>query len=312
MFSDLNHKPDRSSFIRTYRAELILFAITFSWGLSFPLIKISLNFISPFFFLFVRFFITLLLFYFIFRKKIEIKDFENWKKGIILGIFLFAGFAFQTIGLKYTTASKSAFITGTAIILIPFVQYLILKIKPKPENITGGLIVLAGLYILSEAYITVPNFGDILTAVCSASFAVHIVLLNKFTTENNFYYMAFGQFLAMAGLSLLFLIIFEIGIFGEFKLEINSTLLLTLIYSSLIATLASIILVTKYQQETTPLRAGIIYSMESVFAVFFAFIILGEILNLNQITGALIMITGLLISEFYGYIKYKFSHAGKI
>ena len=262
--------------------------------------------------MFVRFFITLLLFYFIFRKKIEIKDFENWKKGIILGIFLFSGFAFQTIGLKYTTASKSAFITGTAIILIPFVQYLILKIKPKPENIIGGMIVLAGLYILSEAYITVPNFGDILTAVCSVSFAVHIVLLNKYTTENNFYFMAFGQFLTMAGLSLLFLIIFEIGIFGEFKLEISSTLLLTLIYSSLIATLASIILVTKYQQETTPLRAGIIYSMESVFAVFFAFIILGEILNLNQITGALIMITGLLISEFYGYIKYKFSHAGKI
>lgn len=312
MFSDLNHKPDRSSFIRTYRAELILFAITFSWGLSFPLIKISLNFISPFFFLFVRFFITLLLFYFIFRKKIEIKDFENWKKGIILGIFLFSGFAFQTIGLKYTTASKSAFITGTAIILIPFVQYLILKIKPKPENIIGGMIVLAGLYILSEAYITVPNFGDILTAVCSVSFAVHIVLLNKYTTENNFYFMAFGQFLTMAGLSLLFLIIFEIGIFGEFKLEISSTLLLTLIYSSLIATLASIILVTKYQQETTPLRAGIIYSMESVFAVFFAFIILGEMLNLNQIKGALIMISGLLISEFYGYIKYKFSHAGKI
>lgn len=312
MFSDLNHKPDRSSFIRTYRAELILLAITFSWGLSFPLIKTSLNFISPFFFLFIRFFITVFLFYFIFRNKLNLKDFDNWKKGIILGVFLFSGFAFQTIGLKYTTASKSAFITGTAIILIPFVQYLVLKIKPKPENITGGLIVLAGLYILSEAYITEPNFGDILTAICAVSFAVHIVLLNKFTTENNFYYMAFGQFLTMAVLSLFFLVILEIGIYDEFRIEINPTLILTLIYSSLIATLASIILVTKYQQETTPLRAGIIYSMESVFAVFFAFIILGEMLNLNQITGALIMITGLLISEFYGYIKYKISNAGKI
>ncbi len=312
MSSDLNNSPDKTSFIRTYKAELILFTITFSWGLSFPLIKISLNFISPFFFLFVRFFLTVLLFYFIFRNKIVLKDFDKWKEGIILGIFLFSGFAFQTIGLKYTTASKSAFITGTAIVLIPFVQYLILKIKPKPENITGGLIVLAGLYILSEAYITVPNFGDILTVLCSVSFAVHIVLLNKFTTESNFYYMAFGQFLTMAVLSFFFLIIFEIEIYDEFKIEINSTLVITLVYSSLIATLASIILITKYQQETTPLRAGIIYSMESVFAVFFAFIILGEILNLNQIKGALLMILGLLISEFYGYIKYKFSHAGKI
>jgi drug/metabolite transporter (DMT)-like permease len=309
--TDLKRSGEFYPFLKTYKAELILFAITFSWGLSFPLIKISLNFISPFFFLFIRFFITVLLFCFLFRKKIILTDYSKWKKGVILGIFLFSGFAFQTIGLKYTTASKSAFITGTAIVLIPFAQYFLLRSRPKAENITGGLIVLTGLYILSEAYITIPNPGDLLTLLGAVSFAVHIVLLNKYTTESNFNYLAFGQFLTMSVLSFIFMIIFEIIISDELIFIFNEILAVTIVYSSVIATLISIVLITKYQQETTPLRAGIIYSMESVFAVFFAFIIIGEILNFNQMIGALIMISGLIISEFYGFFKYKYFNAGK-
>lgn len=311
MSPELKPNGEYNTFLKTYKAELILFTITFSWGLSFPLIKISLNFISPFFFLFIRFFITILLFFLLYRNKIDLTDYSKWKKGIILGIFLFSGFAFQTIGLKYTTASKSAFITGTAIVLIPFAQYFLLRSRPKPENITGGLIVLTGLYILSEAYITIPNLGDLLTLLCAVSFAVHIVLLNKFTTENNFNYLAFGQFLTMSVLSFIFMIIFEIMISEELIFIFNETLAVTIVYSSVIATLISIIFVTKYQQQTTPLRAGIIYSMESVFAVFFAFIIIGEILNFNQMIGALIMISGLIISEFFGFFKYKYFNAGK-
>ncbi len=235
----------------------------------------------------------------------------EWKKGIVLGSFLFLGFAFQTLGLEYTTASKSAFITGTALIIIPFAQFLILKTKPKIENIVGAIVVLAGLYILSEAYLILPNKGDILTLLCAASFAIHIVLLNKYTTQDNFNYLAFGQFLTMTVLSFLFMIVLEIYFFDELFIEFNYTLLLTIIYASVFSTLISIVLVTKYQQQTTPLRAGIIYNMESIFAVFFAFIILNEILNFSQITGALIMIAGLLISEFYGFIKLKLTNGNK-
>lgn len=68
---------------------------------------------------------------------------------------------------------------------------------------------------------------------------------------------------------------------------------------------------TRYQKETTPLRAGIIYNMESVFAVFFAFMILGEFMNFNQVVGVIIMLIGLLISEFYGLIKFKFLNGDK-
>ncbi len=299
----------KNSIVKTYKAELILLIVTFSWGLSFPLIKISLEFISPGLFVFLRFFITIIIFYIAFRRKFDLKNFSYWKYGMFLGIFLYLGFALQTAGLKFTTASKSAFITGTSLIMIPFAQYFILKNKPRKENIVGALIVIVGLYILSEAYFTVFNTGDILTLVCALSFAIHIVLLDKFSKRIDFYYLVFGQFLSMAVLSFLYTLFIELYFLDEFLIRVNSFLILSLIYTSVVSTLLSIILMTKYQQETTPLRAGIIYNMESIFAVFFAFIIIGEVLNLNQIIGAALMLSGLFISEFYSLIKRKLSNA---
>lgn len=307
-----NNSLTENSFLKTYKAELILLFVTFTWGLSFPLIKISLQYISPVLFVFVRFFITFIIFYFVFRKKFDLSKINEWKYGIILGIFLFMGFGFQTLGLKFTTASKSAFITGTALIIIPFAQYFILKSKPKPENIAGGFIVMTGLYILAEAYFNLPNTGDILTLFCAVSFALHIVLLDKYSRFINFYYLVFGQFLTMVILSFMFTLFAEVLISNELFFIINYKLVLSILYTSIFSTLFSIILMTKYQNQTSPLRAGIIYNMESLFAVFFAFFLIGEILNLNQIIGAAIMLFGLFISEFYGFIKFKISNAEKI
>ena len=97
----------------------------------------------------------------------DFRKFHLWKNGLILGIFLFLGFSFQTVGLEFTSASKSGFITGTNLVILPFAQYFILKIKPGAENIIGALVVLIGLYILSEAFYIVPNTGDLLTLLRS-------------------------------------------------------------------------------------------------------------------------------------------------
>ncbi|MBL8006614.1 MAG: DMT family transporter [Ignavibacteria bacterium] len=305
-------QPDSTPLYITYKAELILLLVTFTWGLSFPMIKLSLTGISPMAFILIRFTITLALYLIFFGKKIKISDYSAWKYGLLLGVFLFCGFGFQTMGLKYTSASKSAFITGTSLIIIPFAQFLILNSRPKAENIAGALIVLAGLVILSESYILTPNFGDVLTLICAFSFAVHIVLLDKYSRSVNFSYLVFGQFLAMVVLSLLSVIIFELFVFGDFFIVFNSDLIFPLLFTSLFSTFISIILMTKYQNKTSPLRAGIIYNMESLFAVFFSYLLINERLNFPQITGALLMITGLFISEFYSLFKIKYSGGKEI
>lgn len=298
------HQVEKS-FITIYKAELVLLFVTITWGLSFPLTKTALEFTSPGFLTFIRFFLTILIFYSIYKRKLDFKQNHQWKYGFTLGIFLFFGFALQTAGMKFTSASKSAFITGTALIIIPFAQYFILKNKPKVENIAGAIIVLAGLYILSESYFTVPNIGDILTLLCAVSFAIHIVLLDKYSRIVNLDLLIFGQFLAMVIFSSAFIIVWEVNIYDEFFFTMNSKLVISVLFITIFSSLIGIVLMTKYQRKTTPLRAGIIYNMESIFAVFFSFILIGEFLNFSQFLGAVIMLAGLFISEFYGFIKLK-------
>lgn len=247
----------------------------------------------------------------IFRNKLEFSNFKLWKNGLILGFFLFLGFSFQTVGLEFTSASKSGFITGSNLVIIPFAQYFILKIKPGSENLVGALIVLIGLYILSEAFYIDPNIGDLMTLFCAVFFAIHLVLLNKYTNSENFLYMTFGQFFSMTVMSLIFTFLYDENFKGGAFIFLNTELIITLIYTSFVSTLLSILLITKYQNMTTPLRAGIIYSMESIFAAIFAFIVLNEILNFNQLIGAAIMFTGLIISEFYGIVKLKAKNVKK-
>ncbi len=297
--------------LKIYKAELILFIITCMWGLSFPLIKLSLDFCSPVLFNFIRFSVTLIIFILVYRNKIVFSQFKEWKYGVILGLFLFAGFALQTIGLKYTSASKSAFITGISLIIIPFAQYLILKKKPKAENIAGVIVVMTGLYILTDAYFKTPGIGDVLTFFCAISFAIHVVYLDKFSGITEYIYLLFGQFLTMVVLNFLFMIFYEVVLTDTLFINLNSVLTVSLIYTSLFSTLICIVLMTKYQSETTPVRAGIIYSMESVFAAVFSYFILNEFFNKNQTTGILIMLAGLFISEFYSYFKLKLRYNEK-
>ncbi|WP_456450769.1 EamA family transporter, partial [Palaeococcus sp. (in: euryarchaeotes)] len=92
------------------RAELILLGITAIWGFTFPAMKVSLSYMSPILFLAYRFGIASSLMLLIFRRRVLKK--EAFLEGALLGITLFFGHGFQIVGLKYTSASNSAFITS--------------------------------------------------------------------------------------------------------------------------------------------------------------------------------------------------------
>lgn len=283
-----------------YKAEIILLFVTVSWGLSFPTIKIGLNYISPVFFVFIRFTLTLIIFYLIFRKKLALLKKENIFKGIILGIFLFSGFLTQTIGLKYTTASNSAFITGTNILIIPFAQIMIIRKFPKFENILGIIVAFAGMYYLTGFEDMKINIGDFFTFLCAISFAFQIVMLDYFSRTTDYLSLIYGQFIAMSVFSLVTTIVFEFPSGNELIFIPNYTLLFVILFNTVFSTLIALFLSGKYQKYTTPVKAGLIYNSEVVFAVIFAYLILNEVLSGKQITGALLILAGVLISEFSG------------
>lgn len=295
--------PDKIKF----KAELLLLFVSINWGISFPVIKIMLDYISPQALVFYRFTLTLLLFVLIYPKIFRQITWRDLKYGLILGLFIYIGFITQTIGLAETTAQKSAFITGIYVVILPFAQYFIIRKIPKAANIIGILVVTGGLFLLTQVRDANVNLGDMLTLVCAIFFAVHIVYLDKFMNEKKADYKALvlGQFLVMAAFGLISTIGYEMILTNEYKFEINVTSVTSMLYTAVICTLLAWIIMNKYQKFTTPVKAGIIYSMEVVFAAFSAYLIINEVLEFEQLIGAFLMLAGMAISEFYDLVKKK-------
>ncbi len=289
---------------------MILLSCSLVWGFSFPSVKIALNYMSPNAFIFFRFFLTVIIFYAAYRKQIRNYNRKDVLNGVVLGVFLFVGFVTQTIGLQHTTSANSAFITGTYIVLIPFVQIMVIKVKPKFENLIGVGIVMIGIYILSDIKEATLNYGDIITMFCSIAFAYHIVYLDKFSRVSDAMPLIWGQYLAMAVLSLFSLVFVEYMWLDSFKAEFDWFLVFSIVFNGIFSTFIALFLAMKFQKYTTPVRAGLIYNMEQVFAVVFAYLLISEVLSANQIAGAMIILAGFAVSEFYQAIKLKFKNAG--
>lgn len=290
-----------------YKSELILILVTLLWGATFVIVKEALNDISSMAFIAIRFFIAgIILLPFMKGKPVNKKSI---KAGIFLGFLLFAGFATQTVGLKFTSATKSGFLTGTAVIIVPLLQIVIQKRPPTKGVIIGTILVMIGISFLSSGGNTIFNlfedigknfnFGDLLTLICAFFFALYIIYLDVETTKYDFWILLLMQIITTAILAVISLGIFSSTEIEPFKLSITNNLIWAVFYTSIFATLITTALQTKYQKFVTPAKAGIIFSFEPIFAAVVAFFILGEkITNFGYLGAALIML-GLFISELY-------------
>ena len=167
-------------------SKFLLLLVAMIWGSGFPATKIILDSgIQPFEFLAIRFFITAIVMFIIMRiKKIKVENNER-NLGIVAGVVLFSAFAFQTVGLVYTTASKNAFITGANVIFVPYIAWVFTKEKPKWIYILSSIICFIGIGFLSfEKNLTI-NFGDFLTFICSICFALQIVVIGSRIKNKN-------------------------------------------------------------------------------------------------------------------------------
>ena len=177
------------------KAELLLVVTTFIWGSTFVIVKGALADASPFPFIAVRFILAgLLMFGVMARGRLPR---ETLLPSLLLGIFLFTGYAFQTWGLVFTTPSKSAFITGFSVILVPLIA-LFHGYPMRAANVTGAGLGLLGLYFLVlPSGIGAVNRGDLLTLFGAMAFAVHIVLVGTYTRRFSFLHLAPGQILVV-------------------------------------------------------------------------------------------------------------------
>jgi drug/metabolite transporter (DMT)-like permease len=291
------------------KGKLALLVTTLLWGGTFSLISNALHDSSPLVFISLRFTAAFILFFpFIFRDIPKINRYDL-TSGLILGIIYFASFAFQTAGLKTTSATKSAFITGSFVVFTPLLQFLIIKKKPTLGNIIGIFIVFCGLTILSskgDSFISVLNeigngfsIGDVLTLACAFLYSLYIVYLDLISSRiSNFRILVFLQIAVSAfGGALCVLAFSKAGIETPYC-TLSGRLIVAIIYTSVFATVITTFLQTKYQQLVSPSQAGIIFSFEPVFAAIFAvFIMQTESLTFVSAIGGLFIFSGLIISE---------------
>jgi drug/metabolite transporter (DMT)-like permease len=274
------------------RAELYLLSLTIIWGSTFVLTKFILESASPFVYVAIRFTIASVVFGIIFFKELRLITIPALTSGAILGILLFAGFVLQTVGLKYTTASKSAFITGLMVVFTPFFQFLVERKAPKIGNLIGVVLVAIGLYLLTSPEGSEFNVGDLMTLVCAILFSVYTVYLTIYGKVHDPAHLSFMQFVITAVFSALLIPLLETA-----RLDINSGFLLNMAYLAILPTVIALYIMAKYQRYTTPARSAIIYSMEPPLAACFAYFLIGEQIGLIGIFGGIVILFGLIISE---------------
>ncbi len=277
---------------RHFKADMWLLLATFFWGVTFVAVKDAMLYASPLIFLGVRFLLAGLVLLPFCYKGLKKLSREGWRDGMLIGVFLFAGFAFQTVGLVHTTATRSAFITGMCVVLVPSLSVVMLKTKSDGWQILGVIMAAAGLYFLSRPEAGGFNKGDLLTALCAVSFAVEVVLVQKFTQKHPPLDMIMVQIITTIVLSAIF-----VGILEKPHWHWSQSLLLDLAVTSLLATAGALVIQFYWQRRTTATRAAIIYTMEPLFAAGFAFVLFGERLPMAGWLGAGMILAGTLTAE---------------
>lgn len=274
------------------QAESYLVLATLIWGGTFVVIKGALNDASPLLFVGVRFLIaTLVLTPFMVPRFRGISG-STLGAGVILGSIMFLGFSTQTLGLQYTTASKSGFITGLAVVFTPLLQMAIERRMPRPGNVIGVVLVVVGLYFLTAPQGAEFNIGDALTLACAFFFAMYIVYIDIFSKKHPIIPLVYLQICTVMVLSFLFALSFE-----TIQFNVSGNLIFALAYTALLATVLNTYLHTEYQRFSTPTRAAIIFTLEPVFSAILAYIVLQEVLGVQGIIGGALIVSGLIVSE---------------
>jgi len=284
------------------RAELALAFCTFLWGSTFVVVKNSLDQSSVFVFLAVRFSLAgLCMAVFGWRVLRDLRRDEIFA-GARLGFFMFAGYAFQTAGLQYTTASNSGFITGSSVVLVPLILALFWGKRVTLWIYFGTIAAAAGLYLLTvpASGIAHLNRGDVLTFFAAGSYAVHIILVGEYTHEHSAAALSVLQVVACAGMAWLTAFGAHAIRWQAMRFESSGALWLGIVVCAVFATAIAFSLQLWGQQYTTPSHAAILFTLEPVFAVATSYVVLGERLGARSLAGAALVLAGILAAELLG------------
>ena len=270
--------------------RLALLLTTFIWGATFPATKAALEQIPPLSFLALRFLLGTVLI-----AACFVVTGYRWQRhqGILQAsgvatVFLFFGYALQTVGLYYTSASNSAFLTALYVVIVP----LMLR-RFEVRVLTATVIATAGLWLLVKPSATM-NFGDVMTIGCAIAFAGHIVCLERYTRLFDAPSLLLWQMIAMTGLFVP-MMAWEQAPAQAFTP--SAALLIGLTVTGVFATGA--FAVQMWVQQLIPAQqVALIFASEPAYAAWLSWYFLGETLDVQSWIGSGLILTAVLIGAF--------------
>ena len=298
---------------RSLKAHILLIFVTFVWGATFVVIKNALADMSPLLFNAVRMTLASVSLWIIFSKDLRGQSDAHgdhprhglaWptiKAGALVGVFLWLGYEFQTAGLRLTSASKSAFLTGSSVVIVPLILAVAYRRHINRWTTVGFLSAFAGLYLMTvpagaggEDWASV-NRGDLLTLGCAVAFALHIIFLGRATRRHAFQQIAVLQVTVCAILMLI------AGPLLEHPHVVwSARVVWAILITGLLGTAMAFSIQAWAQQFLAPTHTVLIFALEPVFAWLTSMVVLGERLGLRATAGAGLIMAGILSSELLG------------
>jgi len=294
------------------KADLSLAFCTAIWGATFLVVQDALRDASVLAFLAVRFALGGALMAMTFREDLKRLNRAEMRAGVLIGLFLFLGYAFQTNGLRFTTPSKAGFINGTGVVLVPVLLAVFWRRKINVWVWGGAVATFAGLYLLSvparsassapagNTGWTALNAGDVLVFVAAIIWALHIIVTAKYAPRHSIGALSFLQVATTAVMAAAALPLFHVLGWETFRLEWTSGLVWRLLVTAVGCTALGFSVQVWAQRHTTPTHIAILFTLEPVFAALTSYIVLRERLGPRALSGGALILAGILLAELLG------------
>jgi drug/metabolite transporter (DMT)-like permease len=291
------------------KADLLMIFITLIWSGTFIIIKNALDDVPPFLYTALRFGAATLIGIGLWWKHLPGISMREFIQGSVLAFFFGLGFLSQTWGLGHTTVSNSSFITGSMVIFTPIAGWLIEKRKLSRWQAAGVFIVMAGLWLFTGgagAGFTAFNKGDLATLFCAAMWGLYITFTDKFMRDAQdiarvsarLTVVQFGMTGIISVAATLWAEGGGIGFIPLIRQAFDSVdFLIAFAYTAVLASVVATYIQTRYQHQTSPVKAALMFSTEPVAATVMAVAAGMETMNGMRIFSAVIILAGILAAQ---------------
>jgi drug/metabolite transporter (DMT)-like permease len=280
------------------RADLALLLVAIVWGSAFAAQRLAAEQISAFTFNGLRFLIGALVLLPLTWRCWERLDRTGWMGVALVGSVLFAGAAFQQLGLRYTTAGNAGFVTGLYVVLIPLILALGWKEPPRRIIWPASLLAATGMFLISTGGKISLKLGDMLELTGACMFALHVILIGILVRKVEVLQLAVSQYLVCGMLSLLV----GLGLGGS-SLSGLASVWWAIAYTGIFSVGLGYTLQARAQKIAPPADAAILLSLEAVFAALFGWLLLDERLSPPQLLGCGLMLTAMILAQVSSFMR---------